>query len=238
MASIGILGGMGPRATQYFVGELLNEFENAAHPISDQHYPDMFVHFACSNPDRTAAIEADPTGLCKLLREQLDQLEQAGCNFLMMPCITAYAVLGPIGASGALVNVPDLISRRLAMLGPGPFGVLSTRGTRRLLGSKRISFGSTEKLLFLDGSQEEYLMQIIYKDLKSGATTREAAIGGMLSLYEALRASGASHVIAGCTEVEMVLAPDLRCPDGLVCPMRCAAEWIVSQLIERPNEAS
>ena len=221
---------MGPRATHYFIDEVLGAFERTVRPTCDQDYPDLFVHFACSNPDRTAALlEDDPRRLRQILVDQLWVLAEQGCDTLVVPCISAHAVLDPIP-----VELPVLDLRRAALehlvartREPGAIGVLGTRGTNASIRGGALRTMSPCPIHVLGPADEERLMSAIYGDLKTAAAG-EATIDVLLALCERLRGAGAVRVVAGCTEIEMALAASPRRPADVVLPLRIAAARVAA----------
>lgn len=228
--AIGILGGMGPRATHYFVGELLNAVERSARPSRDQDYPDLHVHYACSNPDRThAVLEDDPARLRQILLGQLRSLVDNGCETIVVPCVSAHVVLDPIPDDLPVLDLRRAIFEHLAGTAPsGSVGLLGTRATNMSFrrGASAVAPGMTVRLLQDD--DEDVLMSVIYGELKGGAIT-QSTVDRLVSLCEVLRDAGATHVIAGCTEIEMCLAASRRCPRYVVFPLRVAAQRVIAQ---------
>jgi aspartate racemase len=229
--AIGILGGMGPRATHYFVGELLTAIERAMSPKRDQDYPDMRIEYACSNPDRSEAlVDGDAAHLRRLLLQQLQQLRDRGCTTLLIPCLSAHAVLDPIPADLPLIDVrratfdylaaPARESKTVALLGTRATNASIRHGTSRVVPPMHVHV--------LEGEAEDRLMSLIYHDLKRGSG-RESTVDMLIAFCERFRQSGATHVIAGCTEIEMCLAATHRCPPYVVFPLRLAAQQLVRQ---------
>jgi aspartate racemase len=228
--SIGILGGMGPRATHYFVEELLDACERLVRPACDQDYPDMHVHFACSNPDRTAAmVGGDAAGVRRTLLREVQQLVARGCDPIVVPCLSAHAVLDPVPESIPLLDLRRVTFEYLATRigGSCSVGVLGTRGTSLSIRRGALRPFSKMAVQVLSDSDEERLMSLIYRDVKTGAVS-EATIDGLLRLCGRLRRAGATVVVAGCTEVEMCLASSRRTPPYVVFPLRLTARRLMA----------
>jgi aspartate racemase len=221
---------MGPRATHYFVGEMLSACERALRPACDQDYPDILVHYACSNPDRTQALfDGDPADLRQILMDQLQHLAGRGCETIVVPCFSAHAVLDPIPERLPVLDLRRTTFDSLREAGnPGTVGLLGTRATNRAIRGGAWRGLARTAVRVLQDRDEERLMSLIYGTLKT-AVVSDATVDGLLSLGEVLRRAGATHVIAGCTEIEMCLAASGRCPPYVVCPLRVAAERVIAQ---------
>ena len=87
MKILGVIGGLGPMATAYFV-QLVTQMTDA---VTDQEHIEMIIHSKPSIPDRTKYI----LGLSKdnplpLLLSVEDSLIEQGANIIAIPCITAH----------------------------------------------------------------------------------------------------------------------------------------------------
>ena len=87
MRTLGVLGGLGPMATAYFL-QLLTQMTDAA---TDQEHMEILLYNKPSIPDRTGYITGkrkrspvgDMVGVGKKLKEM-------GADILAIPCITAH----------------------------------------------------------------------------------------------------------------------------------------------------
>jgi aspartate racemase len=224
--ALGILGGMGPRATHYFVGEFLRAFEDLHKPRSDQGYPDFIVLYACSTVDRTAAIEDDPSALHELLETDIRFLCENGCDQIVLPCVSAHAVLGDLLSRYPVVDVREVVTRHVAANRPGAVvGVLATRGSRKA--GQLNQFAGGNPVVTLTPDRETRLMDVIYNDVKDAGGNASELADRLLEFAATLRREGADVVVAGCTEVEMVLAPGA--PPEVLLPLRLTASHIVAK---------
>ena len=84
--TIGVLGGMGPEATV----EIFERIVNGTPAKTDQDHLRMIIDNNPGIPDRTAAIlKKGPDPLPALIRSA-QVLQQAGADFLVIPCNTAH----------------------------------------------------------------------------------------------------------------------------------------------------
>ncbi len=87
---LGIIGGMGPRATQLFYKMIVDKTE--AH--SDQEHLNMIVLNHASMPDRTAAIKSgDVEELYHKLLHDAKFLEVGGADYIAIPCNTSHLLV-------------------------------------------------------------------------------------------------------------------------------------------------
>ena len=86
---LGILGGMGPQATQDFYQRILDRTDASC----DQEHLPTLIWSDTSMPDRTAAIlGGDAEGCYRRLLDGARLLERGGCTALAIPCNTSHYV--------------------------------------------------------------------------------------------------------------------------------------------------
>ena len=200
---LGVLGGMGPAATLDFLGKL-----QALTPVErDEDHIRVIVDINPQIPDRNDPF-ARPG---PVLAEMAGGLQGAGAQVLAIACDSAHVHADLISrASGLpLVDMIETASRAARDSGARRAGVLGARDAVRLYheyiaaqGMGLVTLPRDDQARFMD-----LVGQIKAGDL--GAAVRE----GMRQLAEVLVREGAEAVIAGCTEVPLVLDPgDVRAP--------------------------
>ncbi|SDE23275.1 aspartate racemase [Paenibacillus sp. UNCCL117] len=198
--TVGVIGGMGPLATVDFMRKVIEHTparrdQEHVHLIVDQ-YPQI--------PDRTEAILGVGPDPGPYLQESANRLQQAGADMIAIACNTAHYFIDRIegAVSIPVVHMPGETSRHVANSGIGAVGILATDGTLRTkLYQKLLSREGVSVLIPDEGLQAEVMegiRAVKRGDLETGERIfRKAA--------EALVSDGAQAVIAGCTEVPIVL---------------------------------
>lgn len=199
--TLGVLGGMGPAATLEFLAKL-----QAYTPAErDQDHIRVLVDINPKVPDRNVP----GSGAGPVLAEMAGALAGAGADVLAIACNTAHAHADLIQRACGLPLI-DLIetgARAARETGAMRAGVLGTRGALKLY--REYLAAQAMGLVTLDSERQEAFMQVLYK-IKAGDTGKEVQ-REMKTLADALVKAGAECVIAGCTEVPLVLGPeDLR----------------------------
>lgn len=193
--TLGILGGMGPAATVAFLARV-----QALTPAQiDQDHIRIIADINPKVPDRNRAADAAEAVLAGMAL----RLRDAGAQVLAMPCNTAHAQAGGIRKAG--LPFIDMIAETTAAAiagGAKKIGVLATPGGEALYTRSLQATGV--KILRLTGSDREAFMGCVAA-VKRG-DTGEAPRAEMKRLAAALVAAGAEAVIAGCTEVPLLLA--------------------------------
>ncbi len=238
--TIGILGGMGPEATARFF-ELVVRNTRARR---DQDHVPIIVCDLPQVPDRTPAIlRSGPSPVPALVRG-LQVLSRAGARFAVMPCVSAHYFYPALAGRSPLpiVHLIEETAAAVRKIRPrvARVGLLATTGTVRSRIVHDVLEAAGIEVLTPAVRGQERLMEAIYgpKGIKAGVTSgppRKAVLG----LARGLVRAGAQAVVAGCTEVPLVLRPgDLGVP--LVDPMVIAARACVRKAGGklRPGRAS
>ncbi|CAN5574098.1 amino acid racemase [soil metagenome] len=199
---LGVLGGMGPAATLDFLAKL-----QAATPVTrEQDHLRVLVDINPKVPDRNNSYDAAGP----ILAEMAVGLRDAGAQVLAIACNTAHAYAEQVKASGLpLVDLIETAGLAAQAAGAQRVGVLGTSGALALY-RRAFSHQALEAVTLDDHEQVEFmalLYRIKHGDL--GADSRET----MAALAHRLVGKGAQGVVAGCTEVPLVMgAADLSVP--------------------------
>jgi aspartate racemase len=199
----GVLGGMGPEATVDFMAKVI-----ALTPAEkDQDHIHMLVDHNPKVPNRQAAILAAGEDPAPALISMAQRLETAGAEFLVIPCNTAYVFAGSVAAA---VNIPllsiidvtvDAIAARDSSI--SAVGVLATDGCLQAGVYQEALQGKSMRAVLPDDDETASFMTLIGK-IKAGNKS-DAVAARMRELCNALVDRGAQLVIAGCTEIPLVL---------------------------------
>jgi aspartate racemase len=234
--TIGVLGGMGPAATADFYQKIV-----AATPAKrDQDHPRAVILSDPQIPDRTAAIFGrgpDPT---PALIAAAQVLVQMGADFIAIPCVTAHHFHAALQGAVAVpvLHIVEETAEALAAECPAlrRFGLLATTGTLRT-GLFEAHFAPRGmRLLTPDPSvQETAVMPAVY-GVKTGEPI-PAACRRIREAAEHLIARGAQAIVAGCTEVPLILQPE-GLPVPLVDPTAILARAAVRRALEAAGHES
>lgn len=223
LKTIGVLGGMGPEATGYFFERIV---ANTRADTDQDHIP-VVVMSVPQIPDRTAAILHGGCSPLPFLRRGAEALRRAGADFIVMPCVSVH-YFHPALASCSKIPVLNLLDETLALIlevrpPVEPVGLIATTGTVR----SRIIHDRFEpagvRVLTPAADEQRRVMTAIYgkRGIKAGVTEgppRQA----LLDVAAGLVRRGARAILAGCTEVPLVLRDgDLAVP--LIEPMDIGA---------------
>jgi aspartate racemase len=229
---IGILGGMGPEAT----ADLYLRIIKATPAKRDQDHPRVIIYSNSKVPDRTAAIVGTGSSPLPELIRAGKRLEEAGADFIIIPCNTAHYFLEPLQNElrVPIINMIKLSAERARSLYPKikRAGLLASDGTVKSgLYTEAYKEGGVEMLQLTPDRQAD-VMKAIYQCIKAG----NLIDGGFLlrSVSNDLIKVGAEMIICGCTEVSLVLK-DGDLPVPVLDPLQILAEAAVSEALPKEN---
>lgn len=225
MRAVGVLGGMGPAATLDFMAKVL-----AADPAPLEQ--DKIRLLIDCNPgvlDRNAAARGEGPSPGPELASMARGLVGAGAGFLVIACNTAHAWVGDIEAAvdAPVLSMIEAACEAIAARHPGVrrIGLLAGQGCLDA-GVYQKAFASRGWQAALPGPDDQAAFMAALYRVKAGALG-EAERGVFLACAQATVAAGAEIVVAGCTEVPLLLgASDLTVP--LIDPTQALAERCVA----------
>ncbi len=199
----GVLGGMGPDATVDFLASVI-----AMTPATcDQDHVPLIVDQNTQVPSRQAAFLGNGEDPGAELAKMGKRLEHAGADFLVMPCNLAHTFTAELLDS---VGIPliSIVDAAVAEVGPDcqNIGVMAIDGTIAA-GLYQAAIASAGKHWLIPDPDELDRLKALVNRLKAGGARNEVA-AGMKEIALALKGRGADTVIAGCTEIPLVLSAD------------------------------
>jgi aspartate racemase len=223
LKTIGILGGMGPEAGAYFFERLIRETAAGR----DQAHPPVVLCSLPQVPDRTEAILHGGPSPVPAIRRGLETLARAGADFAVMTCVSAHYFY-PQVAVGSPIPILNLIDETLIEIkrmkpAPAKIGLIATSGTVRSGIVARAFEPAWIEVLAPSAPGQKKVMTAIYgrRGIKAGVTEGPPR-RILLEIAAGLIDRGAQAILAGCTEIPLVLRPeDLSVP--LVDPMTIGA---------------
>lgn len=204
MKTLGIIGGLGPETTAEFYLEVVFGCQK----INNEIRPQILI---CSVPmDLRMEKDAIVRGVGEekyvpILVETAKRLENAGADFLVMPCNSLHAFIGEIRQS---VKIPilSIIEETVNFMKEqniSSAGLISTVITKRhRLYENAFSQAEIKVLLPTDFEQAK-IGNIIHHLVinRQGNKEREE----LLKIIEGFKAKGVEHVVLACTDLQLLL---------------------------------
>lgn len=197
---LGIIGGLGPMSSAYFY-ELITEHTKAT---CDQEHIDIILSSRATTPDRTDYIlgRSDTSPLPAMIADA-QSLEKYGATAIVIPCNTAHYFIDEVRKS-VHVPMPSIITetvKHIKRCGYRKAAILATEGTISTETYQRELAAFGLDCMIPSEAGRAKLMEIIYKDVKSGVIPSAEKL---YSVTAPMFAAGCDCAILGCTELSLI----------------------------------
>ncbi len=223
----GVLGGLGPEATVDFLAKLVAGTDAER----DQDHIRLLIDHNPTVPNRHDAIAGRNPSVAPQLVEMATGLERNGADFLVMVCNTAHAFTEEIRAAVGIpfISIIDVTVDAVVADGHRRVGVMAAQGCLEAgLYQQALEAAGCEAVLWSDEELHSF-MALVYR-IKAGERDDDIA-SGISRLATSLVFSGADALIAGCTEIPLVLAPD-----SAPAPLYSSTDLLVQHTIKLAKE--
>ena len=220
---IGIIGGMGPMASQLFY-KMVTEHTAAER---DQDHIDLILLSDASMPDRTAAIlSGQYEGPYEQLLSDARLLEQCGCTAIAITCNTAHFFADMIADKIGIPILHMIRETAAALAGRCPGGVVGVMATDGTVQTGLYQKALTERGLTPwtpPAEIQKEVMHQIYDRVKKGLPCDQESWTRIEAAY---RQAGCAAVVLACTELSVITA-DEGLGDWYVDPMETLARKVI-----------
>lgn len=200
MKTLGIIGGLGPMATAYFM-QLVIEMTEAA---TDQEHIPMIIYNCPQIPDRTKyMLGLSGENPAPYIAECGRKLTADGADIAAIPCITAHAMHEQIQDEvdipiiHAIKEVVNYLQERKV----SKVALEATDGTIQVAVFQRELQNAGIEVILPSKASQAKVMSIIYDNMKAGIPVNMQAFE---EVETELLGQGAEMIILGCTELSMV----------------------------------
>lgn len=198
-ARLGILGGMGPQATQIFYQRVI---ERTQAECDQEHVPTL-IWSDTQIPDRTAAIlGGEEERVYQRLRTSAQLLENAGATLIAIPCNTSHYFV-PKLSQDVTIPILNMIQEtvdRIRAGGKPTVGILATDGTVQMGLYQKACKQAGLTCLAPPPEIQRLVMSIIYDEIKRGEPGSREKFS---QIDKAMHALGCDCTILGCTELSV-----------------------------------
>ena len=210
MLTIGLLGGMSWESSIEYE-RLINE--EVRRRLGGAHSADLVIRSYDFAAIEELQSRGDWDAAGDLLARDAKTLEAAGAGLVLLCTNTMHRVAERIEAALAVpfLHIGDATARAVLAAGVEVVALLGTRYTmeQEFYRGRLEAHGLT--VLVPDPADRDTVHRVIYDELVRGEI-RDASRRAYLEIIDRLRARGAQGVIAGCTEIELLVGPqDVEC---------------------------
>ena len=198
---LGVIGGMGPEATNFFYARLISRTK----ANKDQEHIDTIILSHATMPDRTHAIlTGQKREFLQAISKDARDLEMLGVSNIAIPCNTSHYFLEEIQAATRvpIINMVEESVRYVTRDFPKArkVGIMGTDGTIQ----SGTYFRGLKKQGIIPvsprGERQKDVMSLIYDDIKGG---KKGDRSKFIRAYDDLMEQGCDAVILACTEISV-----------------------------------
>ena len=200
MKTLGVIGGLGPMATAYFM-ELVTKMTKAG---CDQEHMQMIVYSQPTIPDRTAYIlKKNPNSPVPEMTRLAKLLEQQKVDAIAIPCVTAHYFWKDVNeqVDTLVLNAIVGTAEHLKENGIRKVAIMATDGTIATGLLQSTLEGAGMEVMLPDPESQQGVMNLIYRDIKAN---RPPDMDLFRAISGKLHAEGAEAIILGCTELSLI----------------------------------
>ncbi|RTZ98911.1 MAG: aspartate racemase [Deltaproteobacteria bacterium] len=203
---IGILGGMGPEATLNCFDKIIRNTP----ALNDQDHLKVIIVNNPKIPDRTRAVlDSGPSPLPMLI-DGCASLQKAGADFIIIPCVTVHYFIEPLKDASRLpvISILDAVAEAIGRHDPrlGTIGLLGTDGTVQSgIFQKRLARAGLDTITCEEAVQQAAMAAIYDIKRDRPSRNRQEITRELTTAARHLIDRGAQGIIAGCTEIPLVL---------------------------------
>jgi aspartate racemase len=204
MKKLGIIGGMGSEAT---VNMFKSVIDNTA-VRCDQDHLEIVIHNNSHVPDRTEAILNNGESPVNEILRSVKLLERCEVDLIIIPCMTSHYYYSQI-QSKTRIKILNAIHETVAFIKTSnqnlnKIGILATTGTiESKIFQEELEVNSISSIVSTNEDQSNLVMGAIY-GIKAQCDNNMSK-KMLLDAAETLIKNGAKGIIAGCTEIPLVL---------------------------------
>ncbi|MBQ3038855.1 MAG: amino acid racemase [Clostridia bacterium] len=204
MYKLGIIGGMGPLATQLLYQKIIEKTQVTC----DQEHIDTIILSHATVPDRTAAIKSAKTlEVFSVLKDDAKMLEQNGVLAIAIPCNTSHYFYDKLqrSVSVPILNMVRLTCEKIKEKNPNikKIGLLATDGTVYTGIYKKECKKLGIECINPDENTQKIVMDIIYNQIKVG---QKGNFEDFEKIDVFLKKEGCEAAILACTELSCFAA--------------------------------
>ncbi len=211
MKRIGLLGGMSWESSVEYERTINTEVRER---LGGTHSADLLVRSYDFAEIEALQAAGEWDALGSLLAADARSLQNAGAELLLICTNTMHLLADTVSAAIdiPLLHIGDVTARAVLAAGIDTVALLGTRFTMEMGFYRDHLEAAGITALIPDEPDRTLVHEVIYGELVRGVISADSR-NEYLRVIETLRERGAQGVIAGCTEIELLIDPDdLDCP--------------------------
>ena len=219
---IGLIGGLGPRASSYFYRLLVDICSENYGAVYDHDYPDI-LSLSLNSDLVSPAGEINRLKLLSQFNQAFVMLDNYGIDVIAIPCNSIFIYYNefPKINNIEVINLPEAIANVALKRSSTNVLLLCSRGLRVSKGYDNYFTSKNININYPNEKHQRMIDEFIYGVMK-GTTLLELSA----SFFEFLELLSANQIeiIIGCTELSVLLGNMKSIPDNVIDSCRVLAD--------------
>jgi aspartate racemase len=202
--SIGILGGMGAAASADFYTRLVSLAQHRYGAEQDYDFPAMFLYnLPLVGFDETGFVDVEQVK--KQLVAGVQKLEQAGSDFIVIPCNTVHYLYADMqqAVSVPILSIVEVVAQAVEKAGLRTVGLLGSESTKKYHLYESVFTKKEVATITTTDAEQVEINKIILKIISNSQTAKETQV--LLSIISRYATEGVEGVVVGCTELPIAI---------------------------------
>lgn len=200
MKKLGVIGGLGPMATVYFL-QLVTQMSQAG---TDQEHMEILLHSNPRIPDRTGYIlDRSRESPLPMMIQTGQGLAAQGAELIAIPCVTAHYFRKQLeeALKAPIIDALGETALCLKDAGISRAGIMATDGTIACGLFQDVLIRQGIECVLPDKENQAQVMSLIYDEVKAG---KPADVAKLEAVSGQLFREGAEVALLACTELSLV----------------------------------
>lgn len=227
---IGVLGGMGPKASVLFYKMLIEQCWKQYGAKYDHDFPKILIYNLPTPGGIDGTRQARPE-LLKILVEGSKYLQSCGVDFIVMPCNSTHCFIEEMrnSVSIPILSIVEETAKKLRLKNCTKVGLLATEACVENNVYDEVLEGYGISLVVPDRRGQDEVTRVIWDVYENKESEESKKVLGLV--VERLKNRGAQAVILGCTELPMLLKeyPNLELFDTVEILAEATVNYTVKQ---------
>lgn len=200
--AIGIIGGMGPAASEHFYGRLISLAQKKFGVKNNDDFPEIYLA-SLPVPDFISS-EANQVAALEMILDRLQALDKLPITFYCMACNTGHLLLEEImkKTEKPFVSLLEEVPRYAVKQGANRVGLLASPTTIRSQMYQNALAKEGIDMVIPDKADQEVIERVI-RDTIAGINFEENS-PVIQRVAKRLLNEGADSILEGCTEIPLV----------------------------------
>ncbi len=201
---IGILGGMGPEASANFYHKIIRYCQQKYQASQDTDFPPMIIYsLPLFGFDESGIVDKEL--VLQQLFEGIETLEQAECDFMVIPCNTVHYFINELKQKSSIpiISIIEETIKKIKQDNCNTVGLLGSEATLKLQLYQEL-LNNNNITCISPTTEESNIVTRLILEIMSGKVENKTK-KDTVSIIMKMKEQSANAIILGCTELPLAI---------------------------------